>query len=178
MLCVCKAGKASEKKLKSEAKYVVRCKNGFNRVIWWSRRLKEQWKPTVCTALLEVCIPQDPQSHSYSQQIPLSRQGRPELAFPIHLMDKSQALVRHQKATRRKPAQPQGLEVGSHPWRAAWLWSPSCCWEILLGCWCLKCWCTRCFSFWQGLFIVGINPGLPFGCLGLSFKDGICAVQL
>ena len=50
--------------------------------------------------------------------------------------------------------------------------------EVLLSHRCLKRSCTRRFSFWQGLFIAGINPGLPFGCLDLSFKDCICAVQL
>lgn len=149
--------------------------------------LKEWLKPIIHATFLEVYFSWDPQSRSYSWQILLPSQGRPELAFLIHLMNKSQAVVRHQKATRRNPGSEENLH-SPKVWRSGVIIGVPCgfvpvlapgdTYKVFLGCWCLKCSCTHRFFCWQGLFIVGINPGLPFGCLDLSFKDCICAVQL
>jgi len=138
LLCVCKAGKRSEKQLKSEAKYVVRCKNDFNRAICWSCRLKERLKPVDSNNSPRGLHPSRPPEPFLQPTNTLAKPGEARTCIP-HPSNKqapspSEASQSHQKKTwlRRKPAQPQGLEVRSRHRCAVWRWSPSCCWEILM----------------------------------------------
>lgn len=50
--------------------------------------------------------------------------------------------------------------------------------KVFLGPLVLKMLMHPLFLFLRGVFIVGINTGLSFGCLHLSFKNHNCAVQL
>lgn len=169
LLCVCKTGKASEKKRKSVAKYI----DAKTVLAEWSGGVAV--KVSVETnnwhnSLRSLRSLETPRAFPRADTYPCQARRGQNLYFPIHLVNKSQALVRHQQKTwlRGKSAQPWGF--GRQEQLSVCLsWLLGDTYKVLLGHQCFKCSCTHRFSFRQGLLIVGINPGLPLVCLSWSY---------